>query len=173
MALVSELIGRVSRELVDERYTRWSKPTHISNLNDAIASILLLRPDLGRVTDTTQVLADTGRVQLPVNAYKLLSVNHVNGYALQYVDLYRLNQNYPNWRTLKDPQPTNWTRNDHDDLSYFLFPTPSVPVSVEHEYARQTRIQSETEAFPLPVIYEVMVFDFMMYRAYSKDGQNE
>lgn len=173
MAIVSELIQRVADELIDQRFTRWTKETHIANLNDAISSILYVRPDLGRVTHTVSLSVGQSRIDVPHDAYKLLGVNHVNGYAVQFVDIYRLNQNYPTWRMMTDDQPTSWTRRDNDDLSFHLFPAPSEVMSVEFDYARQIRISAESEEFPLPPIYEPMVFDFMMFRAYGKDGQND
>lgn len=173
MSKVSDIILRVADELIDNRFTRWTKETHIANLNDAISSILLVRPDLGRATHTMELSVGQSRVAVPADAYKLLGVNHVNGYAVQFVDIYRLNQNYPTWRTMTDDQPTSWTRQDNDDLSFHVFPAPSELMSVEFDYARQIRISTENDDFPLPPIYEPMVFDFMMFRAYSKDGQND
>ncbi|WP_407330552.1 DUF6682 family protein [Enterovibrio sp. 27052020O] len=173
MAAVLELFERLGDELIDPNFVRWTKETHLRNLNDAISSILVVRPDLGRVTAEVELAANSMRAQLPPDAYKLIGVNHVNGYALQFVDIFRLNQNYPQWRMMKDPQPTNWTRQENDDLSFYVFPAPTNAVNVEFDYARQIRVNGESEQFPLPSIYESMVFDFMMFRAYSKDGQND
>jgi hypothetical protein len=172
MAQVIELINRVGRELIDKNFTRWTKEAHLTNLNDAISAILMVRPDLGRKTSTVQVTAGKFKVTLPDTAYKLLSVNHANNYALQFVDIYRLNNNYPDWRTKTGASPLNWTRNDNDDLAFFLYPAPAATIDVEFDYAEQIRVSTESDGFPLAPIYELMVFDYMMYRAYSKDGEN-
>ncbi|WBA13843.1 phage adaptor protein [Salinivibrio proteolyticus] len=173
MAKVISLIERVADELIDQRYTRWTKANHLHNLNDAIAVILMSRPDLGRETKSQTVKKGQSRVDLPDDAYRLLNVNHANGYGLQFVDLYRLNQNYPLWRTMIDAQPTNWTRNDNDSLSFYLFPVPEQDVDIEYDYSRQIIIKVDSDPFPLPPIYEALVFDFMLFRAYSKDGRSE
>jgi hypothetical protein len=174
MTQVIDIINRVARELIDKNFTRWTKEAHLTNLNDAISAILIMRPDLGRTTTEVEVSAGQYKVTLPDTAYKLLSVNHANNYALQFVDIYRLNNNYPNWRTSTGTSPLCWSRNDNDDKAFFLYPAPESTITVEYDYAEQIRVEDEdTEAFPLAPIYELMVFDYMMYRAYSKDGQNE
>lgn len=174
MAQVIDIINRVARELIDKNFTRWTKDAHLTNLNDAISAILIVRPDLGRTTTTVSVEAGQFKVTLPDTAYKLLSVNHAANYALQFVDIYRLNNNYPDWRTRTAASPLNWTRNDSDESCFFLFPAPTGSIDVEYDYAEQIRVSNaDTDAFPLAPIYELMVFDYMMYRAYSKDGQNE
>lgn len=174
MTQVIDIVNRVARELIDKNFTRWTKETHLTNLNDAISAILIIRPDLGRTTKTETVAAGQFKVTLPDTAYKLLSVNHADNYALQFVDIYRLNNNYPDWRTRTAVTPLNWTRNDNDESCFFIFPAPTAEISVEYDYADKVSVTNvDTDAFPLEDIYELMVFDYMMYRAYSKDGQNE
>ncbi|PWI34835.1 hypothetical protein DI392_00710 [Vibrio albus] len=173
MALVTEIIARVARELIDKNFTRWTEETHLTNLNDAISAILIVRPDLGRTTKTDTVSAGVSKVTLPATAYKLLGVNCLNNYALQFVDIYRLNNNYPDWRTRTAAQPLNWTRNDNDEFVFYVYPAPTADATIEYDYAEQIRVEATTDPFPLSPIYELMVFDYMMYRAYSKDGQNE
>lgn len=173
MSKVIALIERVADELIDQRYTRWTKANHLRNLNDAISAILMARPDMGRKTQIQTVSKGQVSVDLPEDAYRLLNVNHANGYGLQFTDLYRLNQNYPMWRTMTDSQPTNWTKNDNDSLSFYLFPAPDSDIDIEYDYSRQIMVESDSEPFPLPPIYEALVFDFMLFRAYSKDGRSE
>ncbi|MGZ7226855.1 phage adaptor protein, partial [Streptococcus pyogenes] len=83
-----------SRDLIDASNVRWSRPELIDFLNDAIAAIVLRRPDLTRKTVTIDV--DSFTVGLPVDLYKVLAVNHINLMAAQYVDINKLNQLYPN-----------------------------------------------------------------------------
>lgn len=166
---VSQLIERASRDLVDLRFVRWSKAELIDFLNDGIAAVLIRRPDLARVTATVE--EHTGnRVTLPNDAYCLLSVNFINDIATQFVDIHKLNQLYPRWRVTQG-DPVCWTKNDGDNVSYWLYPSPTTPVTIEHEYSRVTRVDENSD-FPLPSIYEGLVLDFIMYRAYSKDSEN-
>ena len=168
-----DLINRVAEEVIDKRFSIWTKEAHLSNLNDGISTLLMVRPDLARKTDEISVSAGDCRINLPEGAYKLLAVNHCNGYALQYIDINRLNQNYERWRTMKDDQPTNWTRNELDETSFFLFPVPDSNCIVEFDYSKNIRIGTTDDIIPLPEIYETMLFHYMVYRAYSKEGQQE
>lgn len=165
---VQTLIDRIARDLVDMRNVRWSRLELIDFMNDAIAAILLRRPDLSRTT--TQVQTSTVQVDLPVDAYQILAVNHINNVAAQYVDINKLNQLYPSWRTTTGT-PSCWTRNELDETTLFLYPAPSEQVNVEVVYSRTLKVAEETDAFPLSEIYEGVVADFVMYRAYNKDSQ--
>lgn len=166
---VKTLIDRISRDLIDLRNVRWSRSELIDFLNDAIASIVIRRPDLSRATET--VATSTNIVSLPADAYQILAVNHVDNVATQFVDINKLNQLYPGWRTTSGA-PVCWTRNEMDETTLFLYPAPTVEVNIELVYSRNLRVSTETDSFPLPEIYEGTVSDFVMYRAYNKDSQN-
>ncbi|MCA2497779.1 DUF6682 family protein [Vibrio sp. 2175-1] len=166
---VQTLIDRISRDLIDVRNVRWSRLELMDFLNDAIASIVIRRPDLSRATAT--VATTTNVVALPSDAYQILAVNHVDNVAAQFVDINKLNQLYPSWRTTTGA-PVVWTRNEMDETTLFLYPAPEAQVSVELVYSRNLRVSAETDNFPLPDIYEGTVSDFVMYRAYNKDSQN-
>lgn len=166
---IKGLIDRVARDLIDVRHVRWSRPELIDFLNDAIAAIVLRRPDLTRKTVTINV--DSFTVGLPVDLYKVLAVNHINLMAAQYVDINKLNQLYPNWRTMTG-EPTCWTRNELDEKTLFLFPAPESTATVEIVYSSAMKVDAESDDFPITEIYEGVVSDYVMYRAYNKDSMN-
>lgn len=166
---VKTLIDRISRDLIDVRNVRWSRGELMDFLNDAIAAIVLRRPDLSRAT--SKVPAATNTVALPVDAYQILAVNHINNIAAQYVDINKLNQLYPDWRTTSGV-PVCWTRNELDETTLFLYPSPESRVDVEVVYSRTLKVSQESDSFPLSPMYEGVVGDFVMYRAYNKDSQN-
>lgn len=166
---VKNIIDRVSRDLIDVRNVRWSRPELMDFLNDAIAAIVIRRPDLSRATAI--VSAATNTVELPADAYQILAVNHINSIAAQFVSINKLNQLYPDWRTTQGA-PTCWTRNELDETTLFLYPAPQAAVDVEVIYSKTLSVADETDIFPLSDIYQGVVADFMMYRAYNKDSQN-
>ncbi|MCG7586745.1 DUF6682 family protein [Photobacterium sp. OFAV2-7] len=166
---VQEIVDRVSRDLVDPRNVRWTRAELIDYLNDAIAAILIRRPDLSRTTANKQLTGNT--LTLPDDAYQILTVNHIDNIAAQYVDINKLNQLYPDWR-VTEGVPSCWTRNELDETTLFVYPKPTAEVTIEFVYSRNLAAGSETDDFPLPDLYEGVVVDFMMYRAYNKDGQN-
>lgn len=166
---IKTLIDRISRDLIDVRNVRWSRGELMDFLNDAIAAIVLRRPDLSLAT--SKVPAATNTVALPVDAYQILAVNHINNIAAQYVDINKLNQLYPDWRTTSGV-PVCWTRNELDETTLFLYPSPESRVDVEVVYSRTLKVSQESDSFPLSPMYEGVVGDFVMYRAYNKDSQN-
>lgn len=173
MTTVSDIYTRVSRELIDPEHRLWTTAALLDYLNDALASIIMVRPDLSREIVATTIEADTLRVALGSTDYKLLSVNHCNDVGLTFIPIEELNRLAPTWRTERDSQPLHWSRNADDELSFFLYPAPDQQVSLEYECSKAIRVQSEEDVFPLPELYEGLVFDYMMYRAYSKEGQSE
>lgn len=173
---VSKIIDRVGRDLVDLRHTRWTRAELLDFMNDAIAAILIRRPDLSRATKSIAITGNT--IVLPEDAYQILTVNHIGNVAAQYVDIHKLNQLYPGWRIQKG-EPHSWTRNELDETTLFVFPGPNAEVEVELVYSASLTLpetaskEDDTTPFPLPDLFEGVVVDFMMYRAYNKDGQNQ
>ena len=165
---VKDLIDRVSRDLIDPKNTRWTRPELVDYLNDAIAAIVLRRPDLSRTTKTTAITTNT--LTLLDDTYQLLGVNHIGNVAVQYVDINTLNQLYPDWRT-KTGVPECWTRNELDETTLFVYPTPTAQVDIEYIYSRHLAVAAETDPLPLPDIYQGVLVSYMLHKAYSKDGQ--
>ncbi|MBE4617379.1 phage adaptor protein [Vibrio navarrensis] len=166
---VKNLIDRISRDLIDLRNVRWSRPELIDFMNDAIAAIVIRRPDLSRATAVVATSSNT--VALPSDAYQILAVNHIDNVAATFVSINKLNQLYPEWRTTVGA-PVCWTRNELDETTLFLYPSPQEQVNVEVVYSRTLKVTDESAAFPLSEVYEGVVADFVMYRAYNKDSLN-
>ncbi len=166
---VKNLIDRISRDLIDLRNVRWSRPELIDFMNDAIAAIVIRRPDLSRATAVVATSSNT--VALPTDAYQILAVNHIDNVAATFVSINKLNQLYPEWRTTVGA-PVCWTRNELDETTLFLYPAPQEQVNVEVVYSRTLKVTDESAAFPLSEVYEGVVADFVMYRAYNKDSLN-
>lgn len=166
---VKKMIDRLARDLIDVRNVRWTRAELLDFINDGMAAIVLRRPDLTRATQI--VATTTNTVALPADAYQILAVNHINNLAAQYVDIHKLNQLYPDWRTTTGA-PVCWTRNELDETTLFLYPKPATSVNVELVYSRGLTLALETDSFPLSEMYLGVVYDFVMYRAYNKDSQN-
>ncbi len=166
---VKNLIDRISRDLIDLRNVRWSRPELIDFMNDAIAAIVIRRPDLSRATAVVATSSNT--VALPADAYQILAVNHIDNVAATFVSINKLNQLYPECRTTVGA-PVCWTRNELDETTLFLYPAPQEEVNVEVVYSRTLKVTDESAAFPLSEVYEGVVADFVMYRAYNKDSLN-
>ncbi|KUI98943.1 phage adaptor protein [Vibrio sp. MEBiC08052] len=170
---VNQLIIRVGNALVDDTFTLWSKDFHRCSFNDALAALTLAHPALSNKTAEIQVAAGQWQVPLPDDAYLLLSVNHCNGYGLEQTEQERISHLYPDWRRQTDTRPTNWMRNPDDPLTFFIFPSTQSVQPIELTYSRHLHVSRDSDWVDIHDIYAPLLFDYLMYRAYSRDGQAE
>lgn len=172
MINTADIINRVAKELIDDGFVYWSKDEHICNMNDAISAILFVKPEATRKTTEIDVKKAQSRVELPADAYTILSVNQVDEIGVQFIAMSELDRLYPDWRNMTDT-PSNWTKYDNEDTSFWLFPAPDANAKVEIDYSRFIRVESMNDTLILPDAYEPMIYDYMLYRAYSKGANNE
>lgn len=66
-----------------------------------------------------------------------------------------------------------WTQASGQYLSYELFPRPDSAVTVTDAWSVRPSVTDETEVLPINEVYLPAVIDFVMYRAYGKDGQDQ
>ncbi|UKA11712.1 DUF6682 family protein [Photobacterium damselae] len=166
---VKILIDRVSRELVDPRNARWYRDELTQYLSEAIGVIAAKQP--GLVAKTIDLSVTSSPINLPSDGYTLLAVHSINGIAAQYVFAEKLDQMYPSWQTDKGT-PVCWTKREYDLKRFWIYPQPTESVVVSILYVPEIKILDEEFEVLLPNIYEGALVDFMMYRAYSRDGEN-
>lgn len=165
---ISELIDQVAAQIVDVNHVRWTRPELLDFLNMGLSSLIIKRPDIARTTATQ--IADTAKINIPDDAYSIITLNHVNNRAVQFVDINKLNQLNPEWRN-DIGAPLLWTRNELDNESFYLYPAPDQGYEMEVVYAKAIKVESETEDFPIKQIYSSILFDYMIYRAFAKDSE--
>ncbi|UJZ96343.1 hypothetical protein IHC87_17395 [Photobacterium damselae subsp. damselae] len=168
--IVNDIVTRVAKELIDTHMVRWQREDLIAYLADGVSAIAAKRPALfsHRVVS---LMVDHSPVRLPDDAFLLLSVDSVDGAAVQYVLMDKLNQINPYWRQEKGI-PSCWTRHDNEVLNFWLYPNPIDPVSLSFQYAKTPVITVDTERVELPTLFFGALVDFMLYRAFSRDSEN-
>ncbi|WP_283130772.1 DUF6682 family protein [Enterovibrio norvegicus] len=165
---LSDLIDQLGEELVDPRYTHWSRESLLSYINQALGIMAINLPHEFRVEQTVDT--EMGTVFLPGDALSLLSVISAGNRSVNFIDITKLNQLDPDWRT-RQGAPSSWTQAHRDVRAYSLYPTPKETVAVTHAYSAFKDL-SEVDAFPIHAAYVAAVTDYVLYRAYGKDGQN-
>lgn len=168
--LISELLDKVGKQIVDVNNVRWTREELLFFLNMGLSTFIIKRPDVARTT-TTLTTADS-LIPMPEDGYSIITVNHVDNRGMQYVNIDKLSQCYPDWR-LNTGTPTVWTRNQLDNDKLYLFPKPEGEVTVELIYAKFIQVTAETEEFPLKEIYASILYDYIIYRAFNKDSANQ
>jgi len=165
--LLSDLITKVAKQLVDTNHVRWTREELLDFLNMGLSTFIIKRPDVSRTTATQT--ATESLIDIPTDGYSIITVNHVNKRGVQYVDINKLGQLNPDWR-LDDGVPVAWTRNEFDNDSVYIYPAPVTEVDVELVYSKDVQVESEDESFPLKEIYISILYDYIIYRAFNKDS---
>ncbi|MGF1727071.1 DUF6682 family protein [Photobacterium nomapromontoriensis] len=166
---VSDLIEQVSELLVDTNHVRWSKPELIRYINDALAAVIMRRPSLTATHDIVAVSQNP--IELPDDAYSLLSVELLGDYRGQYTPIETLNRFYPTWRT-DEGVPQCWTQHADEHLRFWVYPAPQDPVSVAFTYSKAITVSADSDVIPLTVVYVGILIDFVLFRAFGKDAEN-
>ncbi|UNU87614.1 DUF6682 family protein [Aeromonas dhakensis] len=176
MALIKDLLDRVSLELTDKSRIHWSLEDLVHYYNSAISSIANYRPDIFATTQTISCVAGT-RQALPVGAIKLIEVErNTGGRKIRYFERGQIDDLDPEWMTGKDAseaeayffEPTNprifWlypgvAADVKVDLVLSVLPTPVTVAQVE-----------AGEPLQVDDTYFTPCMDWIIYRAYLRDS---
>ncbi|OEE65852.1 hypothetical protein A1OO_08570 [Enterovibrio norvegicus FF-33] len=165
---ISDVINVMAEQLIDKRFVRWSEAELLLYINQALSILAVNLPDEFRRTDT--VNSESSEVVLPEGAISLMSVDAVDDMGVSFVALEKLNQLDPMWR-VREGQPSSWTQAREEKTRYWLYPSPSHAVSVTHTYSAFSFLHGD-DVLPIKDAYVSAVMDFVLHRAYGKDGQN-
>lgn len=165
---ISSMITMLAGQLIDPGFVRWKEGELLDYINQALSIIAVNLPDEFRHSETVSVTQ--AEVTLPADAVALLSVDGVNGVAVSEVAVEKLNQLDPDWRQ-RLGVPSSWVQNVREKQRYWLYPAPSEPVHVTHTYSAFTYL-GHNDDLPVSDVYQSAVMDFVLHRAYGKDGQN-
>ncbi|MEZ8965493.1 DUF6682 family protein [Vibrio breoganii] len=165
---VQDILDRLKVALVDESHTLWTEAELLGYINDALSALVIARPDLGFKTHSYNSASKS--IEKPTDYYRFETVQSAGGIAIQFVDIHKLNQLEPTWRTATG-MPYCWTRYDDHVDEVFLVPAPSEAIDIEIIYSAHLAVSIITDVLPVPAIYEGLILDFVLYRAFSKTGQ--
>jgi hypothetical protein len=154
------------RDLVQDTATpyRYSDAVLLRFVNQAFRRAAVIRPDLFHVYEEA-LPTIPGKVQqsLPEGSIRLVEIFAADGRAILEVARETLDQSHPEWRSDDPGQPLNFMRHPRNPTMFFLWPPPSLGVTLEAEYARTPAllgINDEIEEFPaayIPAIIDCTV----------------
>lgn len=162
------MITLLAGQLIDPGFVRWKEGELLNYINQALSMMAMNLPDEFRRSETVSVTQ--AEVALPADALVLLSVDAVNGVAVSEVAVEKLNQLDPGWRQ-RSGMPSSWVQHVREKQRYWLYPAPSEPVDVMHSYSAFAYLNQDDD-LPVSDVYQSAVMDFVLHRAYGKDGQN-
>lgn len=175
---VKELLDGVQQtQLNDVDQVTFTEALLLSALNQALALLVLVRPD---VTATFQTLAcaEGTRQELPMDGLRLLKVvrNVKNdgkpGRAVRLVNQHDLDSIDPDWHS-GTPKETikEYMFDERSPTSFYIYPPAVAGTKLDIEYSKQpNEIISVEETLPVSNIYRQPLQEFILYKLLSGEG---
>lgn len=175
--LVNDVVERVNYILNDILSLRWKDDDLIALLDEAQLAVVARRPDAGAKNAGFQCQANS-RQNLPDDGLRLLNVyaNTVSGAAITHISVDLLNEQVPNWRkgNALAPLVQHFVYDDRDPKHFYVYPAPVANHMIDIVYsATPQRVASKGAELTLDDIYFNPLCDYMLYRAFDRDVENQ
>lgn len=191
--LASDILSRAATILQDEDHVRWPLPELVGWLNDGMKAIVLAQPSAHAVSyalplseGTLQALSNASHLRLLRITRNLASTSspRVGGRVVRVVQRDLLDMQSPNWH---DPSDTPYKKevrqyvfDEQNPREFYVWPgndgtgvveavLSTLPTAISAAGDVDT-IGSYATAIDLPEPWGVVLLDFILYRAYSKDA---
>jgi hypothetical protein len=181
------ILSRVRNVLQDNTSVRWTDGELFDYLSDAQREIANIRPDATATHSNVQLTTGTEQT-IPADGLRLVklvrnvastSASATGGRSIRVVSEDALNSTEPNWH---DPtvtgDATHGTEVKHyifdgdDPRVFYVYPGVSGNAYVEVVYSKNpTSIGSNTDLIQVDDIFANALINFVLYRAYLKDGE--
>lgn len=199
MALTAyEVMQRAHLTLNDSGLVRWTAPELREYLNDGMRQIAMVKPTA--VTDTVELTMEVGtRQQLPATMISIIRVTRnldgvdadvggrTGGRAIRPVARETLDAIQPGWQ---DPTifPHSATvehviADETNPREFFVVPGNDGTGVIEATVAlyptdvplpaNPLQLESYTATLTVPDLYRATLVDYILYRAYAKDSENQ
>ena len=192
----TQILTSAADLLFDKSYTRWTLPELVRWLNEAMRSIVLVKPSAKSGTMTISlalgtkqsVIAATGLAE-PVQIIDIIrnmpetATSRLQSRTIKVVSRDLLDSENPHWHDSRETRFRREVRNacfdEQNPLEFFVYPGNDGTGKVE---ALVSQIPAELVAtgdvddlasyateIDLPDIYSTPILDYVAYRAFSKD----
>ncbi len=176
--LASEVINKVQIVLQDTTGVRWPDSTELLGwLNDGQREVLIYKPNAYVKNESVTLVAGT-KQSLPASGIQLIDVprnmganGSTPGRAIRIVTREILDAQNPDWHTMPAAAVTkHYTYSPFDPKHFYNYPPATGSTQVEVIYsAAPEDVGSLSTAITLDDIYQNVLVDYVLYRAYSKD----
>lgn len=181
--LVSSVLDRAGRKLIDTGFDHWTKPELLDALNDGQRVLVSVKPDANTAhanhtlaAGTLQTIPDDGLVFQRV--LRNLGTGDAPGRAVTWTSLEFFDSLRPDWHTDKAKATVRHYLYDPGDPEHFYVwpPQPDPPGKVELVYAAAPADCVSPDSDPqatvqLDDIYVPALVDFMLSSALEKQGK--
>ena len=175
---VGTIVSKARLILIDPDGVRWSDSELVGWLSDAERATVMAIPSASSVVYTSPLIAGT-RQTIPLKGYMLLSLkrniaaNELSaGRAIRVVSQELMDAFNPDWHTATaDPVVQNYMFDPQDSKSFLVFPPNDGTGKVEMIYSVYPAPKSLlTELIEVADIYQTALLNYILSRAYQKDG---
>ncbi len=176
--LASEVIGKVQIVLQDTTGVRWPDSTELLGwLNDGQREVLIYKPN-AHVHNESMPLSAGTKQSLPDGAIQLVDVvrnmgadGNTPGRAIRIVTREILDAQNPDWHTMTPAAVTkHYTYSPFDPKRFYVYPPATGSAKAEVIYSAVPEdVASLSAPISLDDIYQNVLVDYILYRAYSKD----
>ena len=175
--LASDIISRAQIVLNDAGGVRWTDTELLKWISDGQRVIALVRPDSVSENTARTLVAGTKQT-IPADGMRLLDVIRnltlIGGpdRAVRMVDRETLDAQNANWHLATAGKTMNFVYDNRDPLHFYVYPPAVNGAKLEILYAKQpAEITATSQTLGLLDIYAEPLFNYVLFRAYSKDAE--
>lgn len=175
----NDIATRLRLIINDQDAIRWTAEELVHWINDGCRFICLRRPDAASVNASMTLVAGTKQSVsglTPAGLRVLDCVRAVqSGRAIRYVEREVLDTQLPTWHASTAGVPTNWTYDNRDPKTFYVYPPAVASTTVEIVYSRNPVALSSVAdlssvVLSLDDIYIDPLLNYVLYRCYGKDA---
>lgn len=176
--IASTIIDKAQTILQDTTGIRWPDDELLGWLNDGQREIVIYKPNAS-VKNQSVALAAGTKQTIPADGVQLIDIprnmgnGSTPGRSIRITMREVLDAQVPNWHALaQTTEIKHYTYTPLDPKTYYVYPPAVAGTQVEMIYAAApTNVGSSGSAITIDDIYQTVLLDYVLYRAYSKDTE--
>lgn len=177
---VNSLVDKTSRTLQDTGATRWTSAELIEYLNDGQRDATLLLPSVSVMNAAVQLLPGATKQALPDGGFMLIDIPRNMGAAgstpgtvIRSCSREVLDSQRPSWHSDTNVRGRieNFIYDPQDPKTYYVYPKAPNPWFVQIVCSVSPVTAVAGGVISIDDLYANALYDYMLYRAYSKDSE--
>ncbi|WP_086931610.1 DUF6682 family protein [Agarilytica rhodophyticola] len=174
---VIDIISRARTLLYDQHKLSWSDSELLDWYNSALLAISGARPDI-TVKSVIHLCNGKTKQSLPNDGQRFIDVErNTEGSVTRFIMKDNLDDQFPDWMSEKGEEVEKFTFDERFPRWFYLYPTPpeghqiDIIYSASPEQAKIVDFETDATLIPIEDAYQDAIFDYIMYRALSKNAE--
>ena len=186
--IASDITSRARLLLNDIDATRWVDSELFKWINDSQKLVAMMRPDASVATFVMTLIAGT-RQSIPSGGFRLLDIVRnvttvtgstpanqvvtVPGRSVRIVDREVLDTQDPYWHTATgSAEIKHFIYDNRSPTLFYVYPPATTSAKLEVVYSvAPTDVAAAGDTLSISDIYQDVILNYVLYRAYSKDAE--